>query len=56
MQKHHLDLSKLSGIVTDGAPSVIGLKIGKPTLSSEHMQDHEEILSEAMITYNNDIH
>jgi putative ubiquitin-RnfH superfamily antitoxin RatB of RatAB toxin-antitoxin module len=38
IQKHNLDLSKLSGIVTDGAPSMIGSKIGMTTLLSEHMK------------------
>ena len=31
MQKHNLDLSKLSGIVTAGDPSMIGSKIGMTT-------------------------
>lgn len=41
MQKHNLDLSKLAGIVTDGAPSMIGTKIGMTTLLSEHMKEKE---------------
>ena len=41
MQKHNLDLSKLSGIGTDGAPSMIGPKIGMTTLLFEHMKQKE---------------
>ena len=34
-----LDLSKLSGVATDGAPSMIGVNSGLVTLLKKHLQE-----------------
>ena len=38
-QDHQLDLKNLIGIVTDGAPSMIGKNIGAVTLICKHIDD-----------------
>lgn len=37
--KTDLELSKLSGVTTDGAPSMIGVNSGLVTLPKKHLQE-----------------
>ncbi|XP_072394988.1 general transcription factor II-I repeat domain-containing protein 2-like [Diabrotica undecimpunctata] len=53
--KTDLDLSKLSGVATDGAPSTIGVNSGLVTLLKKHLQE-KNINAEDLMQFHCIIH